>query len=944
MSDVPGQRLLDLLRRQLVDAFVDAATAVAGALAALPPDPRFDGTAYAGRILGPVAPNHPALAVLATLSGDAMAGHVGLHGWRSAADDAAPRGLAFVATAGHAVVLTTVVPAEGPHLVLRAAGLAGGDLVRIPVLTEFTLTVSGNTTDEIEIVFYSDRPPAVNRLAAGSRIDVGLSRSSRGERLGPAAGPSVLFGAVDFGGFVAAGVDGGFDRGGHLVLKGGEVALTPGFLKGLLPDDLRFPLDLELRLTSATGIALSGSPSLCAKLTGANERWADLVLRVEDAASPKVQALFRTSLRSTLPGAPVELRVDGLGFGMPISLEIGTPLLPDPAGVVPTVPEGVGVAIDVPMVGGTGMLAEFGDDLAGALTVDLPPMTASAYGVLSKDPLSFLIIMGATFPPPGVQIGFGFAITGMGGVVGVNRRIDRNALLRAVADGTAAQLLFPSDPVRAGQAAIGAMPAMFPSARGSVVAGPMFQIGWGGRVVSLSVAVLSEAARQVRLTIIGKLVLALPDPDAPLVFLQAAFAGFVDPAEPSVLFVASLTGSHLVGVPLTGDLLLLARGGPDSTLVISAGGFHPAFPVPRGVPALRRMSMDLCPVSWISMRCDAYFALTPNTLQFGVRLELAAEVAGCGLRGYFAFDALVQYSPFRFVADVSGGIALRAFGETLMGVNLAFHLEGPAPYLARGRGSIDLFFFDVSFDFELAWGSPAAEVTARDVGNDLRAALAQPAAWRSRSSAPPGLMLTARAQKSLRDATIVDPYGVVSVRQEVVPLGLELGRYCGVPCAPQRWDLVGGEFGPGEPAHHTAEIRAQFAPGQFVAGTPDDKALTAPAFLPLRAGIDLYPSPATGAEARAAGLTWEERVVARDIRWPVPLSTGILPDLGELAALVSNTAWWPVPEDIVLVEPVPPAVAASTWSMTATGVTAASTFELAPMTGDQLMAIEAWEA
>ena len=123
----------------------------------------------------------------------------------------------------------------------------------------------------------------------------------------------------------------------------------------------------------------------------------------------------------------------------------------------------------------------------------------------------------------------------------------------------------------------------------------MLQLSWGGRVVSLSVAVLVEAATQVRLTIMGKLVVALPDPEAPLVFLQATFAGFVDPAEPSAMFVASLTGSHIVGAPLSGDMLLLTRGGSDPTLVLSAGGFHPSFPVPRGVPALARMSMTCAP-------------------------------------------------------------------------------------------------------------------------------------------------------------------------------------------------------------------------------------------------------------------------------------------------------------------------------------------------------------
>ena len=197
------------------------------------------------------------------------------------------------------------------------------------------------------------------------------------------------------------------------------------------------------------------------------------------------------------------------------------------------------------------------------------------------------------------------------------------------------------------------------------------------------------------MTILGKLVAALPDRAVPLVFLQATFVGMIDPGEPSVLFMASLNGSHIVGAALSGDILLLARGGSDPTLVISAGGFHPAFPVPRGVPALHRMALDLCASPLIDLRCEAYFAITSNTVQLGARIDLVAEVAGCGFRGYLAFDALVQFSPFRFIADVSGGVSLEVFGESLVGIHLALHLEGPAPWLARGRGSIDLFFFEV---------------------------------------------------------------------------------------------------------------------------------------------------------------------------------------------------------------------------------------------------------
>lgn len=960
MAASPGRTLLDVLQRELINGLHDAVAAVAADLEALDPDPAFNNTAFVGKVLAPVEADNPVLAALSGFASAEVAGvHTGLRGWRDEASDAAPRGIAYVVSSGGPTVAAlSVVPPAGNRAVLRAAGFAAEQSLQVALDNGFALWLSGTTSGEIAITFFPDQPPAVTNLNAGDRIEVELTRGDQGQLLGIEGGPSVRFGSIAAGGAVANTPTQPFDRSAHLRLEGGEVALTPGFLAGLLPLDLSFPLDLNLRTTLETGVVLEGSPSLRARLTGPDAaRWLDLGLEVDDAAAdPALNVSLATSVDASLPGAPIRAHVDGLGLAMPISLRPGTPLLPDVAKIKALDPRGADVSIDLPVVSGSGALTHIGGDLVGALSVKIPPLSANAFGILTpgagQQPLSFLVLIGATFPPPGIQVGFGFAISGVGGVVGVNRRIDRDALLRAITDGSAAQLLFPSDPVGSGEAAIKALPSVFPPAGGSVVAGPMFQLSWGGSIVTLSVAVLAEASTQVRLTILGKLVVALPVPEAPLVFLQASFAGIIDPAEPSVMFVASLSGSNIVGAPLSGDILLLTRGGSDPTLVLSAGGFHPSFRPPRGVPALQRMSVDLCPVAWIDLRCESYFALTSNTLQLGARLELVAEVAGCGLRGWLAFDALIQYSPFRFIADISGGIALRAFGHTLVGISLSLHLEGPAPYLARGRGSIDLFLFEVCFDFEVGWGSPPAITDPpADVGGELRRALSDPAAWRSRGAAPPGLLLTEPAQKALSDAAVVDPYGAVSVHEERIPLGIEIARFNGLPLSsPQRWDISAGQFGVAEPAKLT-EVRAEFAPGQFVAPKSDDEALTAPAFLPLKAGVELHPEAAGGAEERPAGLTWEERVIARDIPMPEEAPVGQIADVSALEILVgamstSANGWWDGPEEVVTVEPVAPVSSAFSWSMAAgPGSTAATDLEMKQLLGgnDELITVEAWE-
>lgn len=602
-------------------------------------------------------------------------------------------------------------------------------------------------------------------------------------------------------------------------------------------------------------------------------------------------------------------------------------------GIAGALPRELLLELDLPVVQGAGELLELGPgEYAGVLSVTLPPLSATAFGVLglpaADRDLSFLLIVGATFPPPGIQLGFGFAVSGLGGVVGVNRRIDRDALMRGVADGSVANLLFPSDPVGNARAVIAGLPAIFPHARGSVVAGPMLQLSWGGRLVTASVAVLLEVSDTVRLSILGKLVVALPDPLAPLVLLQASFAGQIDPGEPSVSLLASLTGSQIVGMPLNGDLYLLTRGGANATFVLSAGGFHPTFARPYGVPALRRIGIDLSPYPLIELRCEAYFAVTPNTVQFGARVELVAEVAGCGLRGHLGFDALIQFAPqVSFIAQMSAGIAIRVLGRTLVGISLDLSLSGPSPWRARGRGEIDLFLFSACFDFDEQWGQqPALPSTAPDVRDELKKALETADAWLvRRAEGAASVRLTRAADRALGTHELVDPYGSLTARQQAVPLGVTIDRFGRLPVAPQRWDITEVRIG-GVERPSMRELRAEFAPGQFLAMN-DDEQLSRPAFAQFVAGAELVAGPVQMAPALPADIDFEQRVLIADVAVPFAFGFGLWLQAHETIAnapTASDPLWWQAPATRITVADETPVAAASTWSLAAEPDVAAS--------------------
>src|SRR5205085_3242250 len=90
---------------------------------------------------------------------------------------------------------------------------------------------------------------------------------------------------------------------------------------------------------------------------------------------------------------------------------------------------------------------------------------------------SLLVILTAQFPA--IQLGFGFALTGLGGLAGINRTIDTEALRSGVRNGTVSSIMFPDDPVANAPKIVSDVGAVFPPAVGRYVFGPMVELAWG---------------------------------------------------------------------------------------------------------------------------------------------------------------------------------------------------------------------------------------------------------------------------------------------------------------------------------------------------------------------------------------------------------------------------------------------------------------------------------
>src|SRR5207249_2934696 len=138
---------------------------------------------------------------------------------------------------------------------------------------------------------------------------------------------------------------------------------------------------------------------------------------------------------------------------------------------------------------------------------------------------SLLVIITAEFGA-GIQLGFGFTLLAVGGLLGLNRTMLLHPLMEGVRTGSINSIMFPQNVVANAPRIISDLRAIFPPQNGIFLIGPMAKLGWGEpTLVSLSLGVIIEIPGNI--AILGVLKVALPAPDAPLLLLQVNFAGAI---------------------------------------------------------------------------------------------------------------------------------------------------------------------------------------------------------------------------------------------------------------------------------------------------------------------------------------------------------------------------------------------------------------------------------
>jgi hypothetical protein len=576
----------------------------------------------------------------------------------------------------------------------------------------------------------------------------------------------------------------------------------------------------------------------------------------------------RATTTAAIALGPISIALHGLGAELQVAfpgsggnlgvIDVGGAVVP---------PDGATVAIDTPVVRGGGTVQRHAEhEYRGVLMLDVLGVDVTALGIVDDTPgaANFVAAISATFAP--IQLGLGFTLSGLGGLLAIHRRVDVDALRAALRGPGVADLFFPDDPTADAERLLDALATYFPPTRGRHVIGPAAKIGWGTpTLVDGEIALLLELPAPMRLVLLGNVRTALPTADKPIIALDVDFVGEVDFTRKTVAVDASLRDSTVAGFPITGDMAFRMAWGSPPSFVLSVGGFHSKFRPPPGFPALRRVRIPIGADDDPRLDIQGFLAVTSNTAQVGAQVELFASAGPLNIKGSLGFEALLELSPLRFQIDIWAGVALRRGNSVLAGVHLDGTLSGPSPWRIAGEACLSLWFIDLCVDFDATFGRAEAVVLpGRDIWEPLRSALESPESWSVALPPASARVVTLAPPVGEPAVTRIDPVAVLGVAQKVVPLNRRVTRFA--EAAPEGTDLfqVTHVRISGDNTEFTPTLD-WFAPAQFEK-LSDAERLSRPGFEQMVGGVAVTSDAVTAGSEQHGALIYETILIPSRLR------------------------------------------------------------------------------
>ena len=414
------------------------------------------------------------------------------------ADDGPPPTYAIpIFEGGPITVLITVTPLpkatpnelQGIAISLALSGLADTGLTLGPSLTlglDGELDISAG----VAAVLRPDRSPAIVLDPEGAGAPAASGKG--GARLtfaptdqtplltGP-AGSSIAANSVYF----AAGADASTSTSDFYVqagITGGALTIggagADSFITSILPPGgITAHFDFGAEWSQRGGLQFSGGAGLQATIP-LNATLGPLTLQstyIEFKADGN-GATLELSVNASASIGPVHASVSRIGVNLQAGFHQGN-LGPLNLAFGFKPPTGVGLAINSAGVTGGGFLAHDAakSEYSGVLQLKFDDLELQAFGLITTQVAghsgySFLALVDADFPP--IQLGWGFTLNGVGGLLALHRTADTDALTAALKTDKLSTILFPTNAISNAAQILAQLDALFPHRGGPLPVRP----------------------------------------------------------------------------------------------------------------------------------------------------------------------------------------------------------------------------------------------------------------------------------------------------------------------------------------------------------------------------------------------------------------------------------------------------------------------------------------
>jgi hypothetical protein len=212
--------------------------------------------------------------------------------------------------------------------------------------------------------------------------------------------------------------------------------------------------------------------------------------------------------------------------------------------------------------------------------------------------------------------------------------------------------------------------------------------------------------------LLGLAAIQLPTEGEAFAYAELMLDAVLKPSEGTLQITAVLSPNSFVLAPdcrLTGGFAFYAWFGDSphaGDFVITLGGYHPMFSPPAHYPSVPRLGFSWNIGSDVTIRGDAYFALTPSCVMGGGSLDLNFQSGD--LHAWFNAhaDFIMWWKPFYFIVDI--GVSLGAsykvdlwFTSVTLSVELSCDVELWGPPLA---GKAHVHWTVISFTVNINGG------------------------------------------------------------------------------------------------------------------------------------------------------------------------------------------------------------------------------------------------